>query len=206
MNKQRAALRIQIWWSIIKTCNQYFISQEKTPFCQKAEASNPYDDISDPMHIRHPLKRDGLLNVNESFTASCRDCCKKFRFCPDCIFYYTRKNRADYKRVACGYCKQCFETRLFSYLNYYNSWPHLRFNGCDFHLGQKFVHENYRYKVMDLAKKVIVPTVYRCNYYTFHRFKGNRIQAYRRPQDDGSREIKIGFNENNICDFGGITR
>ena len=211
MNKQTAALRIQLWWRIIKTCNQYFINQEKTPFCQEAEdewveSSCPYDDISDPMHVRHPLKRDYLLKVNESFTASCRDCCKKFRFCPDCIFYYTRKFRADYKRIACGYCKSCFETRLFSYLNYFNSWPCLSFNGSEFHLGNKFVHENFRYKVKDLAQKVIVPTTYRCNYYKFHRFKGNRIQAYCRPQQTDETGITIGFHKNNGCDFGGIPR
>jgi hypothetical protein len=222
MNKQKAAFRIQLWWRIIKTCNQYFINQEKTPFCQEAEdewrqewakSNCPYDDISDPMHIRHPLKRDYLLKVNESFTASCRDCCKKFRFCPDTVFYYTRKFRADYKKIACGYCKSCFEIRLFSYLNYFNSWPCLRFNGSEFHLGNKFVHENFRYKVHDLAKKVIVPTVYRCNYYKFHRFKGNRIEAYCRPQGpdasasaSASTGITFGFHDNNVCDFGGITR
>jgi len=216
MDKQKAALRIQLWWRIIKTCNQYFINQEKTPFCQEAEdewrheweeSNCPYDDISDPMHIRHPLKRDSLLKVNESFTGSCRDCCKKFRFCPDTVFYYTRKFRAEYKKIACGYCKSCFETRLFSYLNYFNSWPCLRFNGSEFHLGDKFVHENYRYKVQDLAKKVIVPTTYRCNYYKFHRFKGNRIQAYCRPQGPGaSTSATIGFHDDNVCDFGGITR
>jgi len=216
MNKQKAAFRIQLWWRIIKTCNQYFINQEKTPFCQKAEdewrqewteSNCPYDDISDPWHIRYPLKRDSLLKVNESFTGSCRDCCKKFRFCPDTVFYYTRKFRAEYKKIACGYCKSCFEIRLFSYLNYFNSWPCLRFNGSEFHLGDKFVHENFRYKVQDLAKKVIVPTVYRCNYYKFHRFKGNRIQAYCRPQGpDTSASITIGFHENNVCDFGGITK
>ena len=206
MNQQKAALRIQLWWRIIKTCNQYFISQEKTPFCQKAESNCPYDDISDPMHIRHPLKRDYLLKVNESFTGSCRDCCKKFRFCPDSVFYYTQKSRVDYKKIACGYCKSCFEIRLFSYLNYFNSWPCLRFNGCEFHLGDKFVHLNYRYKVKDLAQKVIVPTTYRCNYYKFHRFKGNRIQAYRRPTEADESGITIGFNQHNVCDFGGITR
>ena len=138
MNQHSAALRIQLWWKIIKTCNQYFINQEKTPFDQEAEdewrqecaeSNCPYDDISDPWHIRHPLKRDYLLKVNESFTGSCRDCCKKFRFCPDSVFYYTQKSRAEYKKIACGYCKSCFEIRLFSYLNYFNSWPCLRFNG-----------------------------------------------------------------------------
>ena len=218
MNQQKAALRIQLWWRIIKTCNQYFINQEKTPFSQKAEnewrqewveSNCPYDDISDPIHIRHPLKRDRLLKVNESFTGSCRDCCKKFRFCPDTVFYYTRKFRAEYKKIACGYCKSCFETRLFSYLNYFNSWPCLRFNGSEFHLGDKFVHENFRYKVHDLSKKVIVPTVYQCNYYKFHRFKGNRVQAYCRPQGPGARasaSATIGFHDNNVCDFGEITR
>ena len=213
MNKQKAAFRIQLWWRIIKTCNQYFINQEKTPFCQKAEeewrqewveSNCPYDDISDPMHIRHPLKRDYLLKVNESFTGSCRDCCKKFRFCPDTVFYYTRRFRSEYKKIACGYCKSCFETRLFSYLNYFNSWPCLRFNGSEFHLGKTFVHENFQYKVQDLAKKVIVPTVYRCNYSKFHRFKGNRIETYCRPQETGARTSTSA--DNNVCDFGGITK
>ena len=214
MNKDTAVRRIQLWWKIIKTCNRYFISQEKTHFCQEAqdeweeewsESSCPYDDISDPMHIRHPLKRDFLLNVNESFTASCRDCCKKFRFSPDCIFYYTRKRRSDYTKVACGYCKSCFETRLFSYLNYFNSWPCMRLNGCEFHLGEKFVHENYRFKVKDLAAKVVVPTVYRCNYSTFHRFKGHRIQSYRPDRTTSGTGISIGYNHNH-CDFTEISR
>jgi hypothetical protein len=40
----------------------------------------------------------------------------------------------------------------------------------------------------------------------FHRFKGNRIQAYRRPTEADETGITIGFNQNNVCDFGGITR
>jgi len=81
----------------------------------------------------------------------------------------------------------------------------MRLNGCEFHLGNKFVHENYRFKVKDLAAKVVVPTVYRCNYYTFHRFKDHRIQAYRTDRTALGTGINIGYN-NNHCDFTEIAR